>query len=185
MKKVITILLIVFSLSLFSLDFRDYHWRNSQDSVRENEGKEPLFSNDKFLVYEGEVAQFPATIIFTFIDDELSRGMYVLQNEHDKYNDYILDFIYLKELLSKIYGDPMDELDITKSMVENDKRQRYGKKIAQGEKILQSKWVLERTLIVLTLEGKDNKLQTRISYTSFFHLEHYLNSQDEKLMEGL
>jgi hypothetical protein len=79
----------------------------------------------------------------------------------------------------------MEELDITKSMVEKDRRGRYGKEIAQGERILQNKWKLERTLIILTLDGKENKLSIRVNYSSFFLLEHLQKKQREDLLRGL
>lgn len=184
-KAKLIILALFFCTMLHSLDFRDYNWGDSKEEVLKTEQREPLLNQKEFLVYEGVVAKFPATIIYTFLEDELVRGMYVLQTEYEKNNDYIMDFFYLQKLLTQLYGKPMEELDITKSMVEKDRRGRYGKEIAQGERILQNKWKLERTLIILTLDGKENKLSTRVNYSSFFLLEHLQKKQREDLLRGL
>ena len=185
MKTKLIVLLILVSVSLFSLDFREYHWGDSKEEVLKTEAEQPLMHSDEYLVYEDVVAKFPATVIYTFLEDELVRGMYVLQTEHEKDNDYIMDFFYLKKLLTQLYGKPMEELDITESMVEKDHRGKYSKEIAQGERVLQNKWKLERTLIILTLDGKDNQLSTRINYSSFFLLEHLQKKQQEDMMRGL
>jgi len=185
MKIKLIILALIISTSLFSLDFRAYHWGDSKEEVLEKETQQPLLTDEEYLVYEGMVAKFPATIIYTFLESELVRGMYVLENEHEKNNDYILDFFYLKDLLTQLYGNPMEELEITPSMVEKDNRGRYGKEIAQGKRVLQNKWKLERTLIILTIDSKDNKISTRINYSSFFLLEHLQKKQQEEVMRGL
>jgi hypothetical protein len=93
---------------------------------------------------------------------------YYFERNHTNHNDYIDDYIDLKEALIKKYGEPSSDDIIWENNLHKDNLQEYGLAISVGHLEYLTQWthINNTTNIVLNLYGKDNKINLNILYAS-------------------
>ena len=179
MKKAIIIISILLCNSfLFSDDFRKANWGMKMSEVKKTEAGKILQETEDVLAYEATLAGFKTLVIYIFAGDQLTRAKYSIIEEHSNKNDFITDYSSLKDLLTKKYGNPMEDETIWKDDLYRDKYSDWGFAISLGHLFYYSKWDTEKTEIVSVLNGENYQLKTVIEYTS-----KNLGKQEEKIRE--
>jgi hypothetical protein len=167
MNKAIVIILILLCYSfLFSNDFRKANWGMQMSEVKKTESVEILQETEDVLAYETTLAGFKALVIYIFAGNQLTRAKYSIIEEHTNKNDYIVDYSSLKELLTKKYGNPIEDETIWKDDLYRDKYSDWGFAISLGHLFYFSKWDTEKTEIVSVLNGENYQINAVIEYTS-------------------
>ena len=193
-----TILLLLFLLVSSDLisqekvqknDFRNTRWGMKKDKVLSTEKNKPLEAppdNQYFVAYyTGEVAGFKAYYKYSFLDDVLVKGGYLLKEKHTNKNEYIEDYIKLKEVLTRKYGSPIrDDIQWYNDLYKN-RLQDYGLAASIGHLAFQSDWETDRTLIRLTLKGDNFNINMGIIYTSKIHKELIDKAKNKSEEQGL
>ena len=148
-----TILLLLFLLVSSDLisqekvqknDFRNSKWGTKKDKVLSTEKNKPLEAEplDQYFVviYTGEVAGLKAYYRYSFLDDVLVKGGYALKEKHTNKNEYIEDYIKLKEVLTRKYGSPIKSDIRWYSNLYKKRLQDYGLAVSIGHLAFISEW---------------------------------------------
>ncbi|AKP52690.1 hypothetical protein [Cyclobacterium amurskyense] len=164
-----TAILILTSSIVFSqseTDFRKVNWGMSNSEVKQIETSELVKEETNSLAYRTDLAGFNALVGYIFAGDKLTRGKYVLLEDHSNRNDFISDFKKLKELLTKKYGNPGKDETIWKNNLYKDDYEDWGTAISIGHLIYYSTWKTDRTEVTLYLSGENYSISTVIEYQS-------------------
>ena len=189
MKRNISILLIVscifsiFTLSLFAeeakYDFRQTNWGMSKEQVKARENKEVIDEGDfnlgHIVCYEIEIGTKDYICAYGFLENKLYRTVYVFNEKYSNDNDYIKEYEYLKEILTKKYGDSNKKLLMDlygreeifwKDDVYKDDKTNWGFAISAGDLIYSSFWETTNTRIEVLLDGNEYEITLRVVYGS-------------------
>ena len=170
-------------------DFRNSKWGMKKDKVLSTEKNKPLEAgpyNPYFAaVYTGEVAGLKAYYKYSFLDDVLVRGDYVLKEKHYNKNKYITDYNKLKEILTRKYGGPIKDVENWYNDQYKDRPQDYGLAVSIGHLAFQSDWETDRTLVWLTLKGGNFDIGINIFYVSKLHKELTDKAEEKSQEQGL
>lgn len=147
-------------------DFRNVNWGMSKSEVKQVETSKLAQEETNSLFYRTELAGFNAFVGYIFAGDKLTRGKYVLLEDHSNKNDYISDYKKLKKLLTKKYGIPEKDESIWKNNLYKDDYEDWGTAISIGHLINYSMWKTNRTDVTLYLSGENYKISTVIEYQS-------------------
>jgi hypothetical protein len=95
-------------------DFRKATWGMTQAQVMATEPDRPAEirqeNGETIVKYDSvETAQFPARLLYIFVNDKLVRAKYVSNAEHSELNDFIADFRAVEPILVEKYGKPSTE----------------------------------------------------------------------------
>lgn len=148
-------------------DFRSTTWGMSKDDVINAEGVQPDASNDSSLVYLNEnICGLDTTVYYSFNNNELIGGMYLIQESHTNENAYIDDYNNLKKALILKYGEPDADNINWKDDLWKDDPQDYGLAVSLGDLTYVSTWDLPNNLIGLILSGDNYEISLIIIYRS-------------------
>jgi len=149
-----------------SYDFRNSRWGMNKSQVKQTEKIELVNESKDMLIYKGTVADFNCAIVYIFAYDKLVRTKYVIDEEHVYKNDYIYDYVKLKDGLQKKYGKPKDSKSIWKNDLYKDEPQDWGLAISIGHLVYFTTWETPRTIITLALYGENYEITLAIEYKS-------------------
>jgi len=172
LRKTIVFLSVISSIAIcspkltFADGFRGVEWGSSPETVTESEAKAPASEGDGQLVFEDSIDNLDCYAIFTFVQGQLVRGTYGITEEHANQNDYIGDYMKLKNLLEKKYGEPATDRTIWKDDLYKDRRDDWGMAIATSRLVYNSTWVSGDTDIMLGLYGDNYDIHLTIWYSS-------------------
>ena len=170
MKQIFTTAILILTSSIIfgqtETDFRKVNWGMSKSEVKQAETSELSQEETNSLAYRTELEGFDAFVGYIFAGDKLTRGKYVLLEDHSNKNDYISDYKKLKGLLTKKYGDPEKDETIWKNDLYQDDYEDWGTAISIGHLIYYSTWKTERTEVTLYLSGENYSISTIIEYQS-------------------
>jgi len=170
MKQIFTTAILILTCSLVfgqtETDFRKVNWGMSKSEVKQVETSELVQEETNSLAYRTDLAGFNALAGYIFAGDKLTRGKYVLLEDHSNKNDFISDYKKLKELLTKKYGNPDKDETIWKNDLYKDDYEDWGTAISIGHLIYYSTWKTERTELTLYLSGENYSISTVIEYQS-------------------
>jgi len=174
MKTLATILF--FATSALAQDqktgFRDAGWGTTREQVKRTEQNELISEDNKILMYAGKLLGMPATIGYIFIDNQLVRGKYLVEQPHTNKNDYISDFQKFKESLTRKYGSPSVDKEYWSDELYRGDQSQYGMAVSVGHLIYQAAWERDAvTHIRLSLHGDNFDITLSIEYQSVAHLE--------------
>jgi len=169
MKKLLFLTLstiLLFSNIAFSedYDFRKTKWGMSKAEVKKNEKAKFVDEGADGFAYKGKLLNFNVLIIYRFLDNKLSEGIYSFEEKHMNDSDYIADFNTIKELLIKKYGAPYFDTYHWKNNMYREDIQRHGTAISMGHLILLSKWETDRTNIDMILKGTNLNISHGLLY---------------------
>ncbi len=95
-----------------NLDFRNAKWGDSLETVKEYEGKDAYVENNQALYNDRKVAGYNAYVMYTFDDDKLVSGGYVITDTFTNGGQYINAYENLKGAITEKYGEPTEDLII-------------------------------------------------------------------------
>lgn len=148
-------------------DFRNAKWGMSKEEVISSEQSQPdESSKDSIIYYEREVAGFDAILGYSFTDNRLSSGLYVINTKHTNDNDYIDDYDNIKKALISKYGTPDADRVNWKNDLFKDDPQDYGLAVAVGDLEYTSVWEKQNGSITLHLSGDNYDITLGLLYMS-------------------
>lgn len=103
-----------------NLTFRNTKWGDSKDTVQRYESAEYVGNagDDNYLMYSTKLNSKEVNLIYTFQNDKLVEGAYMLSNDEETYYK-IQYYDDIKEILTKKYGKPSrDKINIINSLAE-------------------------------------------------------------------
>lgn len=146
--------------------FRQTRWGMSLEEVSKTEVGKPIHNRDNVLVYSSTIAGKAVEVGYIFTQGLLFRAKYRLAEKHTNNNDYILDYISLKELLTKKYGKPEKDTKSWKNDLYKENSSHEGLAISMGHLFHYAEWKTEQTDIVIILSGDNFNITCEIEYTS-------------------
>ncbi len=171
-------------------DFRKVRWGMSKAEVIASEehefkivpgsGGEGLISKKKH-----RVANLDALIAYVFAEDKLIRAVYLFQEVHTNRNDYIMDFKNVKELLTKKYGEPVEDTVLWRSDLFKNDYDQWGTATSIGHTYFYSQWDAGETFVVTSLSGENYEITCKLEYSSKDLAELGRKKDEESAMEGL
>lgn len=96
-----------------SYDFRKANWGMSKEQVKLLENKKPELEEDDRLVYSVEIDGRDYECIYRFLENKLYRSQYTLKDKYTNKDSYIDEYKRLKELLTKNFGKPKKDSDLS------------------------------------------------------------------------
>jgi len=94
-------------------DFRKTSWGMAKEEVKVMENIKPDLEEDNRLVYSVEIDGRDYDGIYLFLENKLYRSWYTLKDKDINKDSYIDEYKRLKELLTKNFGKPKKEGDIS------------------------------------------------------------------------
>lgn len=94
-------------------DFRKTSWGMAKEEVKVTENIKPDLEEDNRLVYSVEIDGRDYDCIYLFLENKLYRSWYTLKDKYINKDSYIDEYKRLKELLTKNFGKPKKEGDIS------------------------------------------------------------------------
>ena len=145
--------------------FRKARWGMSEQAIIAQEG-EPIHRDENFIGYEGKLINKDVIYAYIFVNDQLFRGKYVVQEKHSNKNDYLLDYEALQKVLTKKYSDPNDSKDIWRNDLYQDDYSHWGFAVGLGHYLRYTTWETPDTEIFLGINGENNQISVAIEYKS-------------------
>ena len=151
-------------------DIRKFRWGDSQEHVREIEGKpshEGQVASGYTLFYDATCVGLNATLGYSFNQNGLSTVVYLFSEEHSNASRYISDYEKVKNALIKKYGEPSFEEEVW----DTDSHKSYysdnkGEALEFGYLTYFTQFNLERTIISFAMTADNFEVMTRLTYDS-------------------
>jgi hypothetical protein len=180
------VILILFGVNLaLGQDFRDYKWGETKEKIKASEELKLLEESDEMLVYSGSIASKACFIGFILDDDILTRGAYFLNETYVNENKYVDDFYYIKELLTKKYGEPeLEGENWSNELFKNDKKD-WGIALKSGHVTFVANWMTEKTQIELIVSAENRKVSSIILYKDLSRKDEMKEESEKRKMDGL
>jgi hypothetical protein len=183
MKQILTTLLVLVSIAgLSQADFRNSNWGDSPEKVRQSETSELKAQSDEAMVYSAKLAGFVTALGYVFAGDKLVRGNYVIREKHSNQNEYISDYEELKGLLTKKYGNPIEEEMFFFNELYKGDSDNYGLAVSIGHLAYYAKWKGSKTDIGILLDGDNYKISCMIEYSGVEFKEYENKIKDKAVL---
>lgn len=112
------------------------------------------------------IANKKCMVAYYFIENVLIAGAYSFSQRYYDKNEYINDYINLKENLKKKHGEPIKDDVIWLNDLYKDEPRHYGLAVSEGNLKYQSIWEKDDTEIILFLIGDNLKCNLILRYKS-------------------
>lgn len=146
--------------------FRSATWGMSKAEVRKTEESEPVKEDTNLLMYQDKLNGLDVFAIYVFVQDRLVRGKYGFTVEHSNENDFIQDFMRIKEALGTKYGKATSENVSWRNDLYRDDRDEWGFAVSLGHLVYSSEWSTKDTEIFHILYGENYDITHVVEYTS-------------------
>ncbi len=148
-----------------STSFRNSSWGMTPDEVKLTETGTPITDNENLVLYKETFLDMPTKMGYIFKNGKLIKGAYLFQESYENPDEYIVTYEKIKSTLIKDFGPP--SLDEIKWLDEGASEQEAsGQSVCEGKVLYKSEWVELDTMILLLLEGADNKCRQGIVFES-------------------
>jgi hypothetical protein len=146
-------------------DFRNTKWGMNTTQVEQSE--DVALQKQENMVYRADqIAGFDTNVIYVFASDKLVRGRYAFFHSHSNRTAYISDFESMKNILRKKYGEPTANDQFWKDDLYKGDYPQWGMAIATGRLSYFTRWVTNRTTIILALVGDNHEIRFYVEYAS-------------------
>jgi len=154
-------------------DFKQFRWGASKEEVIAVEGT-PLteakvngYDDMQTIAYFTTIVDLDALLAYTFCNEGLCTTTYFLAESHSNNSLYIDDYEKIKSVLEKKYGKPL----IDSENWENDSKEKSyadkkGDALYYGYLNYSTYWVLDRTIIYMSMSKDNNSIKTSVSKLS-------------------
>lgn len=165
-KKLLLIVLIVFLFKsvCMATDFRESEWGFSKEQVELSEKTRPLYSQKDALTFRGKIANIQVLIKYEFIENKLKYGTYTFIANYANNNVYLKDYERINDLIDLKYGKPETRKELWNNELYKEKKGYHGNAISIGHLMLESTWIVDKTIIVHKLSGNNNIVDHNIKY---------------------
>ena len=162
----VSLLMIVNITFAAEPDFRNVNWGMTIDEVKQKETLDLILEENGALMYKTSLAGMDCYLLYDFINQKLCSAMYSIDKEHINENQYIEDFLKLKNLLIRKYGPPDKDEEIWKRSLYKSDPNYQGFAVSIGDLILASTWETNKTKIDIVLWGNNYEIKHAIQYQS-------------------
>jgi len=138
----------------------------TREQVKKTEQGNIVKEYSDVLIYRGNVGGFDCKIVYIFAKGKLVRAKYISTVTHSNPNDYIWDYKKWKEILTKKYGDPIEDREIWRNDLYKDDPQYWGLAISAGHLAYFATWETPATEITMLLHGENFEITLEIEYQS-------------------
>ncbi|MGA0558118.1 hypothetical protein ACO2Q8_15770 [Larkinella sp. VNQ87] len=148
-------------------DLRSLRWGMTQKEVMITEVSPPFRTTDSTLHYRQRwFYNFPATVRFTFVNDQLAGALYIFTDRHHiRAQQHWEDYETVYGILTERYGKPSGDYSSWNYPLYKDRKERYGDAVLLGHLSRSSVWETSRTVITLEISGKPTEgIHTVVSY---------------------
>lgn len=168
MKRfLITILCIAFLVSLNSEPvFRGSEWGMSIEEVKAIENADLMDESTEQIFYRGTIAGLKTIIVYEFFRNQLTSCGYMIDETYTNKNEHINNFQKLKELLTKKYGEPLNDNVTWDNDLFRDDPSQYGMAISIGHLSFRVDWKKDNLQLTMILYGKNYDIVHGIFYSS-------------------
>ena len=165
-------------------DFRHAKWGMSMEEVMESEEDEPVLKSDNTLDYSVFIMGIQTQIGYIFKDNELIRAGFFFLTKPETTNEYVDNYLKIKEELIKANGKPV--LDTVKQKDPSKKidQDNKGQAVCNGDVIYAAQWDLPATDIQLVLRGENSECILTILYLSEEGMRQMLTDGLKKQKQG-
>ncbi len=149
--------------------FRGSPWGATVSEVKTHEGPERVYERDNTLTLVAEVAGVDAAVSFTFIDDKLVQGLYLITATYTNKNMYLSDYATFKQALTNLYGAPAQDGTLWLNDLYQHDPSQWGFAVSLGHLKYMSTWETAHTRIRLFLVSDNYDIRLMVRYTSRRH----------------
>ncbi len=164
--------------------FRNTRWGMSKEQVVRIEGRPDHLENSKgldFFQYPQRVLNMDCLIGYVFAENKLAKAKYSFLGRLGDKNNYIQEFGKIKEILTRIYGKPVNEWSVWHDPQYQNDRSRWEAAVSEGHLEMNSKWRDTETEILLHLSGGNKRLSLVVDYSGLEYTELARKAQAESL----
>ncbi|NVM96179.1 hypothetical protein [Arthrobacter wenxiniae] len=149
--------------------FRKASWGSSMGQVQSIETGDPRLSESGYLDFEVKLGELNCLAVYIFIDDQLVRGKYVVNDTTANNNTYLTKFDELSANLTKKYGTPVEQNTYWSNDLYQDDPQQWGMAVSIDHLSKFTKWNARESSILLSLFGDNYEIDLSIEYSSNLH----------------
>lgn len=145
--------------------FRGVPWGSPLSAAIAREGRQPNVNQaDVFGWGPVSLAGLEWTAIYSFVDDRLGRGSYVLTSEFSNDNRYVREYESLVDLLKQKYGAPSLSNDTWYGDLYRDDPNDWGMAVGRGDLTRISSWSSADTEVTVMVSGENYEISLTIMY---------------------
>jgi len=167
MKKAATpVWLLVFLLLSAQevLDFRNARWNMSKGDIKKSEKLDLILEKPDVLGYLDTYLGYPVLVFYVFDAAKFFQGVFSFQQDHVNKNQYIADYMKMKETCQARYGPPMQDDVRWKNRLFRKDPKDWGLAVSIGHLAYQTYWETDRSLIALQLEGAEHRISLALIF---------------------
>lgn len=158
--------------------FRSFDWGTSFDTIVSNERKTDLVPNDdNIYAFKAKLAEKNCLVGYYFLDNKLTEGRYVLNENYNNVQSYISDYEEWVDILTAKYGKPSN---VETRWVDNESEKRYkfkeSKALERGKVEFVTSWSDHLSMIIVTLSKEENNISLVLDYCSWKY--YYIRQQN-------
>lgn len=165
-----------------SFEFRGLQWGASMESViakENNDYRKSKFKDTDIIEYIVDIDSKKIILRYNFFEDRLFKSIYVLDEEYDDQNKYVIAYERLVTLLSDKYGEPYLRHTLWLKNTYRDDPLQISNAYANGEATTITSWKQKDTNITANVTGWSNCIFVTIIYTNPT-LESQYNKRNQK-----
>lgn len=148
-------------------DFKRTRWGMSKAEVMQREELVLHADDENLLVYRDEVLGHKASLMYSFINDELYSTGYVLDDDqYSNLNRYADAYVEIVKFLTEKYGEPKNKRDVWSNNLFKDDYERRGTAYSLGHVTSVTEWERDDDEIKVVLGGNNHKINGGIIYES-------------------
>ncbi|MEM7487090.1 MAG: hypothetical protein AAF348_17925 [Bacteroidota bacterium] len=145
--------------------FQGLGWGSNANEI-ENTIKGLSYLNEKYTKND-KIVGINALLVVRLEDNHISYMGYVFNEKHSNDNLYVEDYLTIKKLLVQKYGKPKKDENYWRDDLYKNKYDKWGFAISIGDMVMESKWELPDTDIMLKLSGDNYKVSHILRYDAY------------------
>lgn len=158
------------------VDFRNAKWGDSIETTHKYEVEIDLQESDDQLSGTATVGGYDAYVGFMFDDGLLYKGIYAFPLDYTNAGQYIPVYNTLKDMLTKIYGTPLEDTIIPLETQDLIDMAGESKALEYGYVVYRAMWQTSTTDIMIGMMAQDYDVNLLITYTDKNYEENINNS---------
>ena len=131
-----------------------------------NPGRAYSSEGSKIYSYRRQVLGRDCRVDYIFQRDHLVRTHYVFMDKYFEKSRYIEEFTQINQEFCRKYGEPNEENKLWHDPVLRSDPNHWGRAVSLGHLSYETQWLLNQTLILLSLDGSDNQISLELRYSS-------------------
>ena len=132
----------------------------------DDQGGDRIEYGSSTIGFKTRLASLDVIAAYVFVDDQLSRGVYLINESHSNKTEYISDSNNLSGLLTKKYGEPSGGDTFWLDDLYKDDPSDWGMAVAVGHMSKTASWETNNFKVGMILTGDNYDISLKIEYAS-------------------